>query len=176
MFFQPVDFHCYAYNAPAACTQNVSVSYYIDAIKWYSQRVARITDSEMINWFISGLKPVVQCKFLKDKPIMLSDACTIAKRIGWLDNYLGEMHPFAYAYPQYNSQCNSMQHNNPTCYAPMDHNAAFAINIKKIWILQTNLGINLIVCKMQYTSQMHQFATSVASQATMNINAIRNKI
>ena len=54
----------------------------------------------------------------------------IAKIIGQLDNYLGEMHPSAYAYLQYNIKYNSMQYNYPKGYEPMELYTAFATHIQ----------------------------------------------
>ena len=63
----------------------------------------------MLDWLIQGLKPMVQHKILKDNPTTFSNACIIAEIISWLDDYLGEMHPSAYAYPQCNSKHSGMQ-------------------------------------------------------------------
>ena len=64
------------------------MSKYIDAMKRHGQRVAGITDDEMLDRFIRGLKPAIQREVLKDNPSTFADACMLAERIGRLDTYL----------------------------------------------------------------------------------------
>ena len=80
----------------------------------------------MLDCFVWGLKPAVQHEVLKDNLTTFSDTFMIANRIGLLDNYLGEMNPFAYIHPQFNRKCNSMEYNDPKSYAPMELYAEFA--------------------------------------------------
>ena len=97
-YFQPADYHHCTCNALAVCTQNAFVIKYTNALKWNGQWVADIANDKMLDWFVYGLKPMVQCKILKDNPSKFSDTYIITEIIGWLDNYFGEMHPFVYAY------------------------------------------------------------------------------
>ena len=57
-------------------------------MKRHGQRVAGVTDDEMLDRFIRGLKPAIQREVLKDNPQTFSDACMLAERIGRLDTYL----------------------------------------------------------------------------------------
>ena len=57
-------------------------------MKRHGQRVAGVTDDEMLDRFICGLKPAIQREVLKDNPQTFSDACMLAERIGQLDTYL----------------------------------------------------------------------------------------
>jgi len=59
-------------------------------MKRHAQRVAGITDDEMLDRFIRGLQPAVQREVLKDNPGTFMDACMLAERIGRLDSYLEE--------------------------------------------------------------------------------------
>ena len=73
----------------------------------------------MLDWFVHRLEPAVHHKVLKDNPSTFSYICTIAKKIGWLDDYLKETPPSAHAFVQQKSKCNSIQHNDPIGYAPI---------------------------------------------------------
>lgn len=55
-YFRPADYHRRARDALASCSQTGAVSRYIDAMKRHGQRVAGITDDEMLDRFIRGLK------------------------------------------------------------------------------------------------------------------------
>lgn len=66
------------------------MSRYIDAMKRLGQRVAGITDDEMLDKFIRGLRKSVQREVLKENPSTFSDACMLAERIGRLDDFVRE--------------------------------------------------------------------------------------
>ena len=48
IIFLPADKHRCACNALAICIENASVTYHIDAMKQHSQKVAGITDIEIL--------------------------------------------------------------------------------------------------------------------------------
>ena len=89
-YFKPADQHRRARDALANCTQTGSVSKYIDTMKRLAQRVAGITDDEVLDRFIRGLRKSVQREVLKENPQNFSDACMLAERIGRLDDFVRE--------------------------------------------------------------------------------------
>ena len=105
----------------------------------------------MLDWFIQGFKPTMQHKVLKDNPSTFLDTCMLTERIGMFDVYLVEC--IYHCMLQYNNRCKSMQY-DPKGYAPTKLDAAFAIQIKIIQMLLTNLDVNLMVYKIQYTKKI----------------------
>ncbi len=89
-YFKPADQHRRARDALANCTQTGSVSRYIDTMKRLAQCVAGITDDEVLDRFIRGLRKSVQREVLKENPQNFSDACMLAERIGRLDDFVRE--------------------------------------------------------------------------------------
>ena len=75
--------------------------------------MARINNNEMLDWLKYRSKLAVHYIILKDSLCNFLDACMLAKRIGCLDDYLGEMHG--------NGSC---KHNRAACdstgYMPMN--------------------------------------------------------
>lgn len=58
-YFKPADFHRRARDKLARCKQTGAVAPYIDAMKRIEQQVHGITDDEMLDRFIRGLKPEI---------------------------------------------------------------------------------------------------------------------
>ena len=85
----------------------------MNIMKTKNQKAARITNYEVLDWFVQGLNPEVQHKVLKDNPVAFSDACILAERIGCFYNYLREKR--GNGLYRYNKA-----ENHPTGYTPMD--------------------------------------------------------
>ena len=58
-YFKPADFHRRARDRLARCQQTHSVARYIDAMKRIAQQVNGVTDDEMLDRFVCGLKPAL---------------------------------------------------------------------------------------------------------------------
>ena len=80
-------------------------------MKRHSQRVAGITDDEVLDRFVRGLRPKVQREVLKDNPQSFEQACMLAERIGRLDDFVAETR----------LPCAQQQNDG---YAPMELDAA----------------------------------------------------
>ena len=63
------------------------MSKYIDAMKRLGQRIAGITNDEMLFRFVRGLCKSVQREVLKENPSRFGDACMLAECIGCLDDF-----------------------------------------------------------------------------------------
>ena len=57
-------------------------------MKRHAQRVAGITDDELMDRFIRGLSSNIQKEVLRDNPQNFEHATMLAERIGWMDDFV----------------------------------------------------------------------------------------
>ena len=83
------DYCSHAHNALTAFNQNASIICYVDTMKWHNQKIAGMTNYNMLDQFVQGVTLVVQCKVLKDNLSTFLGMCMIAERTSQLYDLLG---------------------------------------------------------------------------------------
>ena len=72
----------------ASMRQKTSVTGYIDAFKRCCAKIPSITDEEMLDRFMRGLRPDVQRELLKQDPPTFAAACQMAEHLACLETVI----------------------------------------------------------------------------------------
>ena len=122
-YFRPADFHRRARDSLANCVQTKGVPAYIYAVKKCAQRLPEVTDDELLDRFVRGLKANVQIKVLKEDPHTFDEACRLAERVARLDQLAQDRAlPYARrpAHNQGNNQRGQQRESSNSHHVPMD--------------------------------------------------------